>query len=40
VTARELNLRGSRSSIRTASATAGLELLAEELRAAPAGMRS
>ena len=40
VTVRELNLSGSRSSIRTTSATAVLELLAEELRAAPAGMRS
>jgi nicotinamide-nucleotide amidase len=40
VTVRELNLSGSRASIRTESATAALELLADELRAAPAGLRS
>ena len=40
VTVRELNLNGSRASIRTQSATAVLELLAEELRGAPAGVRS
>ena len=40
VTVRELNLSGSRASIRTQSATAVLELLAEELRGAPAVVRS
>jgi nicotinamide-nucleotide amidase len=38
-TVRELNLTGSRASIRTESAIAVLELLADELRSAPAGMR-
>jgi nicotinamide-nucleotide amidase len=37
-TVRELNLSGSRASIRTGSAIAVLELLADELRSAPAGM--
>jgi nicotinamide-nucleotide amidase len=39
-TVRELNLSGSRASIRTESATAVLELLADQLRSAPAGMPS
>jgi nicotinamide-nucleotide amidase len=39
-TVRELNLTGSRASIRTETASAVLELLADELRSAPAGMRA
>jgi nicotinamide-nucleotide amidase len=39
-TVRELNLDGSRAFIRTESATAVLELLADELRSAPAGISS
>jgi nicotinamide-nucleotide amidase len=39
-TVRELNLSGSRASIRTESAIAVLELLVDELRSAPAGMHS
>ena len=38
-TVRELNLSGSRASIRTGSAAAVLELLVDELRSAPAGMQ-
>ncbi len=37
-TVRELNFTGSRASIRTETASAVLELLADELRSAPAGM--
>jgi nicotinamide-nucleotide amidase len=39
-TVRELNLTGSRASIRTETASAVLELLADQLRSAPAGMRA